>query len=101
MTDFVTQCVIAANMGLKDNPQVNSLESYRNPLTASKARACVEGWLGEGIPESVILAGIQAACQRFQVGPGNTTIGSFKYFDGPIRRKWAETQSNQPLPDAL
>lgn len=90
--DFTTRCVVLVN---HLHPQTG-LEGYRNPLTASKARSVVQGWVGEGIPETTILGAITAVCERL---PKDQHISSLKYFDRAVRE--AHTKPSEGLPDAL
>lgn len=77
--DLATHCVVLVN---RSYPQTG-LEGYRNPLTASKARSVVEGWVGDGIPENVILGALQGVCGRIPTG---TRVSSMRYFDQAVRK---------------
>lgn len=87
--DFITRCVVLVN---QLHPQVG-LEGYRNPLTASKARSIVQGWVEAGIPENVILERLQRVLERV---PKDQHISSFRYFDRAVREA-----NEKPSGDAL
>jgi uncharacterized protein YdaU (DUF1376 family) len=92
MTDLTVQVVALINARMPKD-----LEGYRNPLTASKARSVVEGWSGEGVPESTILGAVQGVLERL---PAGTRVSSVKYFDRAVREAHAAPKDGG-VPDAL
>lgn len=95
------QVAKAANQALLNNPRVNTGEIQLRPLTAPKARQCVEDWLREGIPLSVILGAVQRVCGAFLPSKENPRIGSFRYFEAAVHQDWEKSKGDVPLPDSL
>lgn len=101
VSPFVLTVVQTANQALLNNPRVHTGEVQIRPLTPAKALDAVQGWLSEGIPESVILGAVVGVCGAFTPDRGNPRIGSFRYFDAAIHKAWMKVKAEAPLPDSL
>lgn len=78
---YLTQCVMALNAGMAENPR---LAGQFREIPASTQVGTVT-WEGEGIPLATAVAVIRRVASQYKPTPRSRQPSSLKYFDGAIR----------------
>ena len=81
---YLTQCVVALNAGLAENPRLQGMQ-LEVPASTQVGKV---SWEEDGVPIAVAAAVVRDRARAFVPSNGSRGPRSLKYFDAAVRERW-------------